>query len=141
MSNRSNLLSLSFILLLLALAATASAADPECHTARKGQRWQTGKLVKVLVSERSEGGPGAFFPPQAEGAPPAASPTPYGQVLDLTVTTASRRTYAARCAVGTLGCDPAGLSGESPVSFLLDGKTLVVKRADGHLLCARVAER
>src|SRR5947207_1153234 len=99
---------LSFLLALAALATTAFAADPECHAVRKGQRWQTGKLVKVLVSERSEGGPGAFFPPQAEGAPPAATPPTYGQVLDLTVTTSSHQTYVARCAVGTHGCDPAG---------------------------------
>jgi len=139
MSSRTLVLSLSF-LLLPAFATTASAADPECHAVRKGQRWQTGKLVKVQVSERSEGGPGAFFPPQPEGAPPAATPATYGQVLDLTVTSASQ-TYMARCPVGSAGCDPDRLSAQTSISFFIDRETLVVKRADGHLLCARVAKR
>jgi len=139
MSRRSLLLSLAF-LLLPAFATTVAVADPECHAIRKGQRWQTGKLVKVLVSERSEGGPGAFFPPQPEGAPPAASPPPSGQVLDLTVTGAGR-TYVGRCPVGSAGCDPDRLSAQTSISFFIDRETLVLRRADGHLLCARVAKR
>jgi hypothetical protein len=131
----------------VALVANAGPSDPEC-AAPKGRRWLTGKLVKVRVEERAEGGPGSVIPPREEGAAPAPQGEDYGQILDLTVTERGR-TWAARCAVGVPGCDPAGLDATVSVPFMVVGVvgktgetgTLILKRRDGRLLCARVAGR
>lgn len=112
------------VLLALSLAAGAFAADPECAPG-EGRSWQDGKLVKVRVEERSESGAEA-----------------YGQVLRLTLTSGGR-TWLAQCAVGRADCDPEGLAGGTSVRFQIEGEspgqTLILKRPDGRLLCARVA--
>lgn len=121
------------ILLTVSVAGSSSLAARECAMVHKGSGWQRGKLAKVQVEERAEG-------PAGE---PADGTAARGQLLRLIVK-AGAATYAARCAVGTDGCDPAALTGADEISFVILGKTpesrrLVFPRPDGHLLCAQVA--
>jgi hypothetical protein len=120
-------------LLLPALLAFSSAAFalPECALVHKAMSWQRGTLVKFLVEERAE-----------SPVPPAGGSDSHGQLLRLTVKSGGK-TFAAQCAVGIPGCDPASLAGGAMISFVIldkkEGKTLVFPKPDGHLLCAIVS--
>ena len=93
---------------------------------------ENGKLVKLRVEERSEGGPGAVIPPERED--PSGTPPPtlrYGQIYYVTVRCGDR-TYIGRLPSSDEDVSAAQFPTDGSLKFRLSGDTLYITRPDGR---------
>ncbi|HEX9945216.1 MAG TPA: hypothetical protein VGG03_24665 [Thermoanaerobaculia bacterium] len=104
-------------------------------TAPAGAAYRSGRLLKVEVLERREGG--SVIPATPEGETPPEE-NPEGRLVTFTIESGGS-VYVARCVEGAEGCRAADLA-SGPVRFRIEGEMLYLERPGGEELAARFAE-